>query len=266
MAFSQHTADLTAGRVTYFQAGTGRPLLYLHSGGGFMETAPLQVLAQHFTVFAPVAPGFQDTAQLPNVDSMPALAALWADFIDTVIGADPVDVIGYSFGGCGAAWLAATHPDKVDQLLLQAPAGFAAPGSVALPDDPAARAKLFYKYPERMPAGFQPGANYLKTRAAVGHYLKTGYDEDLIANLGNIAALTLVLLGTDDRFVPQRAGQLLKEKLKRAHFVYVYDAGHGLEVDQADRVAEVVRDFFTRGEAFLVNAGRSGTATVSTRA
>ena len=264
MAYSQHTAELAQGSVTYHKAGAGRPLLYLHSGGGFMETKAVQILAEHFTVFAPVAPGFQGTAMLDGVDSIKSLADLWATFIDEVIGAAPADVLGYSFGGYTAAWLAAAHPDKVDQLLLQAPAGLAPGGGSGIPDDPKERVGMLYKYPDRMPEGIQPGANYAQNLKAIKQYIKTGYDEDLVTRLDDIASLSLIVLGTDDKLVPQATGQLLKEKLNRVHFIYVYDAGHGLEIDQPDRVAELARDFFTRGEAFLVNAGRDG-ANVTTR-
>ena len=116
MAYSQHTADLAQGSVTYHKAGSGRPLLYLHSGGGFMETKSVQTLAEHFTVFAPVAPGFQGTAMLDGVDSIKALADLWATFIDEVIGTAPADVIGYSFGGYTAAWLAAADHAVLEDL------------------------------------------------------------------------------------------------------------------------------------------------------
>ncbi len=87
----------------------------------------------------------------------------------------------------------------------------------------------------------------------------------MVARLGDVTSLSLIVLGSDDQLVPQATGQLLKEKLNKAHFIYVYDAGHGLEVDQPDRVAELARDYFTRGEAFLVNAGQNGTG-VTTRA
>ena len=37
--------------------------------------------------------------------------------------------------------------------------------------------------------------------------------------------------------------------------IYVFDAGHDIEVDQPERFVALVRDFFARGEEFIVNPG-----------
>ena len=73
--------------------------------------------------------------------------------------------------------------------------------------------------------------------------------------MGDIKALTLVLLGTEDGVTPAEVGQMLRRELQRAHFIYVYDAAHALEVDQPDRVTTVLTDFLERGDGFLVNWG-----------
>ena len=40
-----------------------------------------------------------------------------------------------------------------------------------------------------------------------------------------------------------------------AKLLFVYDAGHNIEVDQPERFVALIRDFFSRGEAFIVNPG-----------
>lgn len=126
-------------------------------------------------------------------------------------------------------------------------------------DDPIERAKSFYKYPERMPKGEEIGVRYKANRQIVSRYYAP-HDKALIDRLGDITALTLVLLGTEDKAVPAEAGHLLKAGIKRSFFVYVYDAGHGLETDQATRTAGLVEDFFKRGEVFIVNQGTTKAA------
>ena len=77
---------------------------------------------------------------------------------------------------------------------------------------------------------------------------------------------TLVLQGTKDGMMPPESGQLLAREIPHAKLVYVYDAGHNIEVDQPERFVALVRDFFSRGEAFIVNPGdeRAG-VTATTR-
>jgi pimeloyl-ACP methyl ester carboxylesterase len=62
--------------------------------------------------------------------------------------------------------------------------------------------------------------------------------------------------------MPPESGQLLKREIQNAKLIYVFDAGHNIEVDQPERFVALIRDFFTRGEAFIVNPG-DGTGTTA---
>ena len=71
-------------------------------------------------------------------------------------------------------------------------------------------------------------------------------------------SLKLILLGTDDQFVNAEVGQNLRGELKNTHFIYIYDSGNYIEIDQPSRVLKILEDFLLRGEAFIVNwEGRS---------
>ena len=256
MAFEQKTAVLPAGEVTYHVAGDGVPLLYLHGGGGVMFTGPLNRLAETRRVYIPVTPGFEGTSALDGIANVQDLAGLWAAFVDTVLDEEQTDVMGFSFGGLVAAWMAAKHADKVEQLILAAPGGFTPTGTVKLSDDPKERMAQMYRHPENLPDGDVPADRMARSREAMAHYRPNfDRDEDLVARLGDIEALTLVLLGTEDGVTPAEAGQMLRREMSRVHFVYVYDAAHALEVDQPDRVTTILTDFLERGEGFLVNWG-----------
>ena len=80
-------------------------------------------------------------------------------------------------------------------------------------------------------------------------------DEELIARIGEIQAYTLILGGSRDERVPAQAVQTVKSRIRRSQLIYIYDAAHAMEVDQPERVAALVEDFFVRGDAFIVNAG-----------
>lgn len=253
MAFKEQSVALKGGTVKYLVGGEGQPVLALHSGGGVMLTKVHDQLAEKFQVYVPTTPGFDGTAFIDSVQTMADLADLWAEFIDKVVKAEKVDLIGYSFGGCAATWLAVKHAAKVDLLVLEAPGGLAPPGSPKATDDPAARAKLFYKFPEKLPAGTKPGDRAAINRPALTRYYPGAFDAELAKRLGEVTALTLVLLGTEDRLVPAETGHLLKNGIKRSFLIYVYGAAHGLEIDQPERTGTTIIDFFTRGEVFIVN-------------
>ncbi|MGH7032566.1 MAG: alpha/beta fold hydrolase [Stellaceae bacterium] len=117
----QQSADLSTGKLAYYVAGSGRPLLYLHSAGGVRFTKTLAELAKVNQVFVPVFPGFDGTERHQGVATMRDLAKLAAEFIGKIIGGEAIDVIGHSFGGRAAAWLAVDHPTWVGELILDCP-------------------------------------------------------------------------------------------------------------------------------------------------
>ena len=78
---------------------------------------------------------------------------------------------------------------------------------------------------------------------------------DRDARLGEIECQTLILQGTKDGMMPPESGQLLMREIPHAKLLYVYDAGHNIEVDQPQRFVSLIRDFLSRGEAFIVNPG-----------
>ena len=93
------------------------------AAGGARATAGLQLLARSRRIYMPVIPGFDDTPVLPSIATMRDIARLGAAFAETVIG-ETADVIGQTFGGWAAPWLALDHSDAVGLLMLECPAGF----------------------------------------------------------------------------------------------------------------------------------------------
>lgn len=260
MTFEIKTVQLPSGEVSYAVGGDGPPVLYFHSAGGMRVTKGLELLAADFRIYVLVVPGFDDTPLLDSIRDMKDIAHLGAEFIDTVVG-ERCDVIGQSFGGWVVPWLALEHPDKVGQLVLQCPAGFRPEGAPAPSSDPELRLRQMYAYPERRPPETKSDATLERNREMLHHYHGSVMRDDrLIARLGEIEALTLVMLGTKDGRLTPESVQLIKERMQRAFLVYVYDAAHNIEVDQPERFASLVSDFLHRGEVFLVNQHR-GTST-----
>jgi pimeloyl-ACP methyl ester carboxylesterase len=255
MPFTVTELTLPGGRkIACHIGGSGDPVLYLHAGGGARITPAIERLAEARHIFMPVMPGFDGSAQDPAIRTMADFADLAAQVIDAAIKR-PCDVIGHSFGGWVASWLAVRHPDKVQLLVLVAPAGFRPEGEGGLPTDPARLRQGMFAHPENVrPDGKTPEMQAANLATARRH-TEAATDRDLLARLGDIKALTLILHGTKDGIIPLASPRLLKERIPRSHLVYVYDAAHALDVDQPERWATLVGDFLARGEAFIVNAG-----------
>jgi pimeloyl-ACP methyl ester carboxylesterase len=209
--------------------GSGRALVYLHPAGGVRWTKLLERLAETHTVHMPTFPGFDGTAIDSEVRTRQGLGRLVGDYIQKEIG-KACDVMGCSFGGAVALWLAVERPECVDHLVLECPGGLQS-------IDPALR-----------------GDAGERNRAMLAHYgAEDGKDAELLENLSRVEATTLILHGTEDRIIAAESMRRLKSALRRAFLVYVWDAAHDIEVDQPDRVLPVVQSFLERSDAFVVS-------------
>src|SRR5258708_3235440 len=245
--------SLSSGELTYFMAGEGRPIVYLHPAGGVRWTPGMEGLSKSFALYVPVMPGFDGTSAHGAVESMQGLAKLMGEFIDKVIGG-PSDVMGCSFGGCVALWLAAERPDRVDHLVLECPAVFRPKGG--WPADAEALRRALYAHPEKLPADSKPEELEAANRRMLPHYrAPDDPDSELLAKLASMDKLTLILHGTADRMIPKESVQLLKSRLPRSYLVYIWDAAHAIEVDQPERTLAVLGSFLDRSEGFMVNWG-----------
>jgi pimeloyl-ACP methyl ester carboxylesterase len=240
-----HKLKVSSGELKYFTLGEGRPLLYLHPAGGVRWTGVLEGLARSHKLFVPVVPGYDGTQAHPGLGSMQALARVIGEFADEMIGARH-DLVGHSFGGWLALWLAAERPELVDHLVLESPAG--------LRRGPAPTTRVLYAHPDKAgPSGKSPEVEAANALAGSRFHGNRQPDQALMARTGSIEPTTLILQGTADRIVPEESVQWLKGALKKAYLVYIWDAGHALEVDQPGRTLTVIGDFLTKSEAFVAN-------------
>jgi pimeloyl-ACP methyl ester carboxylesterase len=232
--------------------GSGRPLVYLHPAGGVRWTRVLERLAQTRAVHLPTFPGFDGTATEPGLDSRRSLGRAVGDYIEGNFGT-PCDVMGSSFGGAVALWLAAERPDLVDHLVLECPAGLQ---TIApeLRRDPQAFRRALFAHAEKADFERKPEEVDAQNRRMLVHYgAEEGKDTALLENLHRVKATALILHGTEDSIIGTDSMRLLKSRLARAFLVYVWDAAHSIQVDQPERVLHLVQAFLERSEAFVVS-------------
>ena len=116
------TVEVDSAPVAYGEAGSGRPVLFLH-GWGLDHKAYKRALARLVKagarVLAPALPGFGGSAPMPAARCTIEGYAQWlTSFLDTVGVHEPVVAMGHSFGGGVAIRFAHDHPARVRGLVL----------------------------------------------------------------------------------------------------------------------------------------------------
>ncbi|MBM3606929.1 MAG: alpha/beta hydrolase [Alphaproteobacteria bacterium] len=255
VSFAERDYTLSTGVLRVRSGGAGRPLIHLHSAAGPRVSPVIECLAQSHRVHAPFMPGFEGMPAHPGVDSVQKLAGVVAEFITKECGGS-CDVMGESFGGWIAMWLAILYPQTVGQLVLEAPAGLRPRELGGLPQDPAERFKKLHAHPGRAPKETRSDAVLAANRKTASALLEAlPFDHALAERLGEIQSRTLVLIGTLDGIIPAESARLAKANIPHSHLTFIWDAAHALEFDQPGRVGALALDFLDRGESFLVKQG-----------
>jgi pimeloyl-ACP methyl ester carboxylesterase len=196
-----------------------------------------------------------------------ALSATAAVAALDAAGAERATVVGLSFGGAVAAWLAAEHPERVAAQVLVSPAAnlasiqpvdrlLAAPLagyliSAALMGGAAAALSARWVR-RRLEAGFAlpdeyllAAARRLRSPAAWESFVVEQRAllrdlPDLEARLSRISVPTTIVLGTADTIVPVASGRRLAAQIPGAELVEIDGGHHVLPAEHPARLAEII--------------------------
>jgi pimeloyl-ACP methyl ester carboxylesterase len=251
--FTEGFVEADGFRIRYMEAGQGTPLVHLHGASGLRLTPAHDLLSRQFRVIAFEMPGFGQSLENTSTRDMSELASTMALAADA-LGIERFNLMGTSFGGKTALWLALQQSERVLALVLEAPAAIRPEGSQPPSGSPEEIARRLYAHPERVaPMPPVDPAVQAKTRSLVARLRGPDRDADLETRLHTLATPTLVLFGTLDRVIPSAMGRLYKELIANCHLVFVYDAGHAISTERPEAFAEVVADFLERHEAFIIS-------------
>jgi 4,5:9,10-diseco-3-hydroxy-5,9,17-trioxoandrosta-1(10),2-diene-4-oate hydrolase len=251
--FGEDFVEADGFRIRYREAGDGVALVHLHGAGGLRLTQAHDLLSRDFRVIAFEMPGFGESAENTSTRSMPELALTMARAADA-IGLDRFNLWGTSFGAKTALWLAAQQPERVEGMVLEAPAAIRQPGARPSSGSPEARARQLYGHPERM-APLPPvnAAVQAQQHTLVARLAGPDRDADLETRMRTLDTPTLVLFGTLDRLISPEMGRIYKELIPNCQLSFVYDAGHAIGAERPEAFVEVVTDFLERHEAFAIS-------------
>jgi pimeloyl-ACP methyl ester carboxylesterase len=240
--------------ITYWEAGEGAPLVVLHGAGGPNIVPAYERLAETSRVIYMQIPGFGSSPANDGTETLEELAETLAGAV-AALGLDEYALLGTSFGGATACWLAALHPDRITELVLESPAAFR-PGDVPLPDlTPEQVQRALYAHPDRRPPLPPPDpATMDKQLSFVRRVLAATSTPELVQRLRGLQVPTMVMFGTRDGLIPTEMGRRYKELIPTCDYVIVYDAAHAISSDRPEAFAELVADFLARREGHIVSS------------
>lgn len=260
---------ITTSHLTF--DGDGPTVVLLHGSGpgvtawaNWRLTAP--ALAQAgFAVRAPDLQGFGGTDPAPDGDYH---LQRWLDHLVAYLDAavdGPVHLIGNSFGGALALHLAATHPDRVDRLVLMGAVGAPFPLTEGLDAvwgyEPSLEAmrelvRLFAYDPAvasdelvelRYQASLGPGVQ--EAYAQMFPAPRQRHIDALVLDEERLRALphpTLVVHGRDDRIVPLATSLHLAATIDDSELHVFGRCGHWTQLERAAPFTALVSGFLRR--------------------
>src|SRR5271155_632229 len=243
-----------AGKVDLLveERGEGQPFLLLHGGAGPMSMARLanMLAARGVRVITPTHPGFGRTKRPDSLNSVRALAQVYAALLDQ-IDARGVTVIGNSVGGWVAAELALAAAPRLRGVVLVGATGIDVPGH-PIPDTSKLSLDeiMSLSYHDPKPFRIDPatmtddqravmGAN----RAALGAYAPQMSDPTLAGRLAEVSVPVLVISGDSDRIVDSGYGRGYAATIPGAKFVLLANTGHLPQIETPGPLLEAVWSF-----------------------
>jgi pimeloyl-ACP methyl ester carboxylesterase len=258
--------DAPIGKIQLFRAGSGRPLLYLHSAGGEASNSALEELADSYEMLVPMFPGFGESEGIEQIDDMEDAVFHLLDVWE-LLGLDSPAVLGLSLGGWMALELATRYPEKVGRLVLVNPVGLhldEAPIAEMFGRTPSELAEmLFVDQQHPIAAAMHAMAEFtgdvgrhieipiemvLPMWKAISATAKLGWDPylhnpKLRGRLRRITAPTLVVAGAQDGLVPTVYAQTFAREIPGARLDVIDGAAHWLPFEKPAELAALVRDF-----------------------
>lgn len=247
-------------RLRTVRAGSGSPTLMLIHGYGESLTTWRSVfdrLAEDHQVIALDLPGAGGSDKPDSSYSLPALTGRLSRFLD-LWTEGPVVMVGHSMGGAVAAALALQRPDRIERLVLIAPAGYRIGlGGIVETMNPG-RARTIGKYlalrsfitPIHDPGWmYEPDsmARYDLTedpayRRAATRVLEEFDFVGLRDRFKDITQPTLLIWGGLDPVVPFSVGDTLSRTIPCVRYVPLPKAFHRPQAEVPDTVmAEILR-------------------------
>lgn len=249
----ERTLTVSGLSVALREAGDGPSLMVVHHSTGPLWTPFYDRLAGSFSVMAPDVPGYGRSERPEWARSPRDVAILLIQLLDE-IDAGSVHLVGMGFGGWIAAEMATMNQRRFSSLVLV--------GAVGLkPRQGDIHDPLLRGFEEYVRMGFRDESRF---EAMFGRELSTeifdlwDHSREMTARLNwkpwmfswelpnllpAVRVPSLVIWGSHDNLVPLDCAHLYTELLPDASISIVDDAGHNIDLEKPEQLAELITAF-----------------------
>jgi len=243
-------------RVNYKIAGEGPAVLVLHGWGGSSDSwrKVQEILSEKgYNILTPDLPGFGKSV----TPRAPWGINDYTDFVSSFIKETKLDnfsLLGHSFGGRIAIRFSSLYPEKINKLILCDSAG--------IKPTPDFKTKTIFrlakignaiftsKILERMKDSARNifyiitrNRDYARARGVMRETIKKVLEEDLLPDLDKVSTKTLIVWGENDRIVPMKYGNIIKENIKDSEIVLIPKVGHSPHLEVPEKLSEIILKF-----------------------
>ncbi len=249
----ERTIDVGGLALHVNEKGAGPELVVLHHSTGPFWSPFCEILATEFRVIAPDMPGYGQSTRPVTARHPVHLAAFVHQLLD-VEALDHVHLIGLGLGGWVAAEMAAMNQRRFASLTLVGAAGVK-PREGFIHDpmteswtDYARRAfrdndRFVAAFGQEVPQPLLDLWDYSREMTVRITWRPWMWNLTLPALLRGVQTPTLVISGSEDQIVPVDCGWQYAETLPNATLQIFDGAGHAVELEEPERLAQVVTDF-----------------------
>jgi 2-hydroxy-6-oxo-octa-2,4-dienoate hydrolase len=261
--------DLSGHKTHYIEAGQGKPVILLHGFfyDSYLWAANIDALAERFKVYALDLWGFGYSTRTALDYGYQLYADQVSLFMDS-LSIQHATLVGQSMGGGTAIQFCVQHPQRVDKLLLVAPAGmpnplpltgkfFNLPGIgeffMGLNTDKIRKKNLgdFWIHNKQLitDSYFENVTRFQKVRGTTEISLSILRKEffhtlrNEIERLAQIEIPILIIWGREDRSIPVSRGQEMHRILDGSRLEILNEAGHVPNYEQAALFNQLALDF-----------------------
>ena len=229
--------------VHYRVEGNGEPLILIHGLGGSSGwwVRNVAFLSRYFTVYTVDLPGFGTMRRCPAPFSVNGAVA-WLRTLLDALKLEQVSLIGHSMGGLISAIFAAEYPDRLNRLVLAAPAITMPSTRIASYFLPLARETL------RVEWSFWKILIWDTARAGFSTSLRAARDllgYKMSHEFSRITTPCFLIWGELDPLVPPSLGRDLQRKIRGSELRVLKGAGHVLMYDHAEEFNAAVLEFLS---------------------